>query len=290
MKHIDPPDPKCVEAMVRGALEEDGAGGDVTSAFVGLGERTAGGTIDVSAPVTLCGIDVAREVFRRVDAACTFEALHHDGQHLAGGDAVCRVHGRAGSILAAERTALNFLQRMSGVATMTSRFVAAVHGTGAVILDTRKTIPLWRELDKYAVRCGGAQNHRRALDAMVLVKDNHVRALGGPERLIEAIADRKHDGQFVEVEVDSIDFLRALLKVRVDRIMLDNFTPVQVAAAMERVREFRAAHTVRRLEIEVSGGITLENVRDYAQPGVDFISVGAITHSAPAAPMSLSVQ
>jgi nicotinate-nucleotide pyrophosphorylase (carboxylating) len=290
MKHIDPPDPKRVEAMVRGALEEDGVGGDVTSVFVGLGERTADGTIAVSAPVTLCGIDVAREVFRRVDVACTFEALRHDGQHVAAGEVVCHVHGRAGSILAAERTALNFLQRMSGVATMAARFVEAVHGTGAVILDTRKTIPLWRELDKYAVRCGGAQNHRRALDAMVLVKDNHVRALGGPERLIEAITGRKHDGQFVEVEVDSIDFLRALLKVRVDRIMLDNFTPVQVADAMERVREFRAAQTVRRLEIEVSGGITLENVRDYAQPGVDFISVGAITHSAPAAPMSLSVQ
>jgi len=290
MKHIDPPDAKRVEAMVIGALEEDGAGGDVTSVFAGLADRTAEATIDVSAPVTLCGIDVAREVFRRVDAACAFEALRHDRQHVAAGDAVCRVRGRAVSILAAERTALNFLQRMSGVATLASRFVEAVQGTGAVILDTRKTIPLWRELDKYAVRCGGAQNHRRSLDAMVLVKDNHVRVLGGPEHLIEAIAVRKHDGQFVEVEVDSIDFLRALLKVRVDRIMLDNFTPAQVAEAMERVREFRAAHTVRHLEIEVSGGITLENVRDYAQPGVDFISVGAITHSAPAAPMSLGVR
>jgi nicotinate-nucleotide pyrophosphorylase (carboxylating) len=290
VSRIEQPNRERVAAMVFAALEEDAARSDATSGFLDLGDRVADAAIETGAPITLCGIDVAREVFRRVDAACTFEALHHDGEHVAAESAVCRLHGRAASIVAAERTALNFMQRMSGVATMASRFVDAVRGTGAVILDTRKTIPLWRELDKYAVRCGGAKNHRRALNAMVLVKDNHVRALGGPERLIEAVSRRKLDGQFVEVEVDSIDFLRALLKVHVDRIMLDNFTPAQVAEAMEHVRAFRAAHTVRRLEIEVSGGITLDNVRDYAQPGVDFISVGAITHSAPAAPMGLSVR
>jgi nicotinate-nucleotide pyrophosphorylase (carboxylating) len=196
---------------------------------------------------------------------------------------------RAASIVAAERTALNFMQHMSGVATLTSRFVDAVDGTGVVILDTRKTIPLWRELDKYAVRCGGAQNHRRSLDAMVLVKDNHVRALGGPQPLIDIIAARGENAGFVEVEVDSMQFLEQLLAVHVDRIMLDNFSPGQVGDALELIRSMRAARADARIEIEVSGGITLDSVRDYALPGVDYISVGALTHSAPAAPMSLSL-
>jgi nicotinate-nucleotide pyrophosphorylase (carboxylating) len=140
------------------------------------------------------------------------------------------------------------------------------------------------------VRCGGAQNHRRSLDAMVLVKDNHVRALGGPQALIDIIVRRGDEAGFVEVEVDSMQFLELLLGVHVDRIMLDNFTPGQVGDALELVRSVGAVRSGLRAEIEVSGGITLENVRDYARPGVDFISVGALTHSAPAAPMSLSVR
>ena len=288
MSPIAPLDPDRVAAIVQVALDEDAAQRDLTSSFLGLGDRTAVAEIAVAAPVTVCGIDVALDVFRHVDAICTLEALQGDGDQLPAGAAICRVEGRAASIVAAERTALNFLQRMSGVATLASRYVAAVDGTGVVILDTRKTIPLWRELDKYAVRCGGAQNHRRALDTMVLIKDNHIHALGGPQALIEHLAGASGD-QFIEVEVDSMEFLKALTASRVDRIMLDNFTIVQVAEALEYMREFHSENEGRRIEIEVSGGITLENVRDYAQPGVDFISVGAITHSAPAAPMSLSV-
>jgi nicotinate-nucleotide pyrophosphorylase (carboxylating) len=197
------------------------------------------------------------------------------------------LHGRAASVVSSERTALNFLQRLCGIATHAARFVHAVEGTGVVILDTRKTTPLWRELEKYAVRCGGAQNHRRDLHAMVLIKDNHIRAMGGRDELLRRLACGDRPG-FVEVEVDSLDFLRALLGARVDRIMLDNFTPAGVAGALTLVRAHRASHP-GRLEIEVSGGVTLENVRDYAQPGVDFISVGALTHSAPAAAMSLEV-
>jgi nicotinate-nucleotide pyrophosphorylase (carboxylating) len=275
--------------MVQAALAEDGAHHDATVAFLDLGERDAEATIDVTAAIALSGVDIAREVFRQIDAACTFEALHRDGDRIAAGATLCRIHGRAASIVAAERTALNFLQHMSGVATLASRFVDAVDGTGVVILDTRKTIPLWRELDKYAVRCGGAQNHRRSLDAMVLVKDNHVRALGGPEALIAHLAARRSDDGFVEVEVDSMKFLEQLLSVHVDRIMLDNFTPGQVGDALEMVRSMRATRADARIEIEVSGGITLDTVRDYARPGVDYISVGAITHSAPAASMSLSL-
>ncbi len=284
MTRLDAPDPTRIAARVSVAITEDGARDDATVAFLDLGERAAEATIDVAAPLALSGIDIAREVFRQIDASCRFEAVHGDGDRVAAGATLCRIQGRAASIVAAERTALNFLQHMSGVATLAARFVDAVAGTGVVILDTRKTIPLWRELDKYAVRCGGAQNHRRSLDAMVLVKDNHVRALGGPAALIDLMRKRADSG-FVEVEVDSLPFLQELLAVRVDRIMLDNFTPAQVAEALELVRA-RAA----RVEIEVSGGITLDTVRDYALPGVDYISVGAITHSAPAAAMSLSLR
>jgi len=287
MNPVQPPDALRVDEMVRAALEEDGAGADVTSELIGLGDRRATGEIVVSAPVVLCGVDVAHAVFRRVDASCEFEALHRDGERLQAGETACWMTGRATTILTAERTALNFLQRMSGVATLASRFVEAVRGTGTVILDTRKTIPLWRDLDKYAVRCGGARNHRLALDAMVLVKDNHLRTIGGVAPLIERIDAKRREGVFVEVEVDSITLLEAILPAGVDRIMLDNFTPAQVAQALDRVRAFRSVHPGARFEIEVSGGVTLENVRAYAQPGVDFISVGAITHSAPAAAMSL---
>jgi nicotinate-nucleotide pyrophosphorylase (carboxylating) len=285
----EPPDFEKIDAMVRAALDEDGARHDLTSSFLDLGAQNAVAEINVASPLVVCGIDVARDVFRHVDATCGFEALAEDGARVAADSAICRLRGRASSIVAAERTALNFMQRMSGVATLAARFVDAVEGTGVVILDTRKTIPLWRELDKYAVRCGGAQNHRRALSAMVLIKDNHVRALGGREALVERLA-RVDGEQFVEVEVDSIDFLKAVAASRVDRIMLDNFTPAQVAEAMTFVRDLRAVNEGRRVEIEVSGGITLDNVRAYAQSGVDFISVGAITHSAPAAPMSLDLQ
>ena len=290
MTRLDAPDPARMVAMVQAAIAEDGARSDATVAFLDLGDREASATIDIAAGIALSGIDIAREVFRQIDASCTFEAPHRDGDRVAAGETICTIQGRAASIVAAERTALNFLQHMSGVATLTSRFVDAVAGTGVVILDTRKTIPLWRELDKYAVRCGGAQNHRRSLDAMVLVKDNHVRALGGPEALIAHLAARAADDGFVEVEVDSMKFLEQLLAVRVDRIMLDNFTPGQVGDALERVRSVRATRADKRVEIEVSGGITLESVRDYALPGVDYISVGAITHSAPAASMSLSLR
>jgi nicotinate-nucleotide pyrophosphorylase (carboxylating) len=288
MTRVDPLDPGRVAALVQAALEEDGAHADATARYLGLGDHRASAEIRVAGRVTVSGIDVARAVFRGVDAACTFDALARDAEAAEAGSAVARVEGRAASILAAERTALNFLQRMSGVATLATRFVEAVRGTGVAILDTRKTIPLWRELDKYAVRCGGARNHRASLDAMVMVKDNHVRALGGAGALLDRIA-RATDRGFIEVEVDSIDLLEKVIPARVDRVMLDNFTPARVAEAMEVVRAFRAAHAGRRLEVEVSGGITLENVRDYAQPGVDFISVGALTHSAPAAPMSLDV-
>jgi nicotinate-nucleotide pyrophosphorylase (carboxylating) len=244
--------------------------------------------IRAGAPLVTSGIDVARAVFREIDPAIRFDAKVQDGDAVAAGDVLCRLRGRAASIVSAERCALNFLQRMCGIASQAARFVRAVEGTGVVILDTRKTTPLWRELEKYAVRCGGAGSHRRDLSSMVLVKDNHVRAMGGYPALLAHLA-RAPRPPFLEVEVDSVESLRALSGAPVDRIMLDNLTPSLVAQALEVVRGFPAAHTGAGPEVEVSGGITLDNVRAYAQPGVDFISVGALTHSSPAASVSLEV-
>jgi len=283
-----PPAPERITGWVRDALAEDAAGGDATVSFLALGDQPVTGEVRVAAPTVVCGTSLAREAFRQCDANARVEVLVEDGMRAEAGAVVVRVHGGARAVVTAERTALNFLQHLSGVATLTARYVAAVAGSGVTILDTRKTIPLWRDLEKYAVRCGGGTNHRRDLGAMVLVKDNHVRALGGREALLHVL-DETTRSSFVEVEVDSLAFFDQVLERRVNRIMLDNFTPAQVAEALERLQTFRTANPRLRIEIEVSGGITLDTVQAYALPGVDFISVGALTHSAPAASMSLDV-
>ena len=223
------------------------------------------------------------------------EALVGDGDRIKPGGVLFRLEGPSNAILAAERVALNFVQRLTGIATLSAGFVQKVKGTGVIILDTRKTTPLLRDLEKYAVRCGGAQNHRRDLEAMVLVKENHIRSLGGPTALIRYLkSGRGGDGgekaePFVEVEVDSLEFLKGLLGAPVNRVMLDNFTPEQVKEGLELVSKFKQKNPDKAIEIEISGGITLDNVAEYALPGVDFISVGALTHSAPAVPLSLEV-
>ena len=289
---IAPLSPEHVCAVVRAALDEDAARADATVAFVGLGAAPVRAEIRASAEMVVAGIGVAREVFAQMDAGVSFDAAVSDGERAAPGAVLVSLHGSAHSIVSAERTALNFLQRMCGVATLAARHVAAVAGTGVTILDTRKTAPLWRELDKYAVRCGGARNHRPDLRAMVLIKDNHVRAAGGQDAVLARIAATPR-AEFVELEVDSAGFLERVLASpaceRIDRIMLDNFTPAQVRAALARIDVWRGGRGGRRLEVEVSGGVVLETIRDYAVPGVDFISVGAITHSAPAASMSLEI-
>ena len=281
-------DAALVQARVRAALEEDAAGSDATVAYLGIGDTPARAEIRVSSTTVACGVEVAREVFRQVDERIRFEPGVHDGARLDAGARICSVQGPARSILAGERTALNFLQRLCGVASLASRFVDAVRDTGVTILDTRKTTPLWRDLEKYAVRCGGARNHRRDLGAMILVKDNHVCAIGGRAALLDRIAAAPR-APFVEVEVDTPAFLLELLASpaasRIDRVMLDNFSPRDIAGALPAIEGYRARGA--RLEVEVSGGITLDTVRTFAQAGVDFISVGALTHSAIAAPISL---
>jgi len=286
--------------LVRYALSEDVGTGDITSLNTirpGVNARAA---IVAKAAGVVAGIDVARLTFREADPSLKFRPLAQDGDALRPGVAVAQVVGDAGSVLKAERTALNFLQRLSGVASLTRRFVERVAGTGVVILDTRKTTPGLRFLEKYAVRAGGGENHRLALWDMYLVKDNHIRAAGGLTTAIDRIARTRQGDLLLEVEVESADQLEEALRPEVDRILLDNRSVGEVRTAVTAVDAWsrrqpaenprRRKESRRWPEIEVSGGITLESVREYAETRVDYISVGAITHSAPALDLSLEIE
>jgi nicotinate-nucleotide pyrophosphorylase (carboxylating) len=285
---VKDPDIKAIAPIVQAALEEDSARSDATVSYLGIDDEAIAADVVAGGDGVVCGVDVAREVFRQMDVSILFDSRVQDGERCGVGGTICSVQGPASSILSSERVALNFMQRLSGIATLTAAFVARVAGTGVTILDTRKTTPLWRDLEKYAVRCGGAQNHRRDLRSMVLVKENHVRALGGEVALIERIKTAHRDkGLTVEVEVDSIGFLKRLLGASVDRVMLDNFTTAQVEEALTVLS---AVPSWSRIDVEVSGGVTLDNIASYAISGVDCISVGALTHSAPALALSLEVR
>jgi len=285
--------------LVKWALSEDVGSGDITTLNAlpsGVGARAV---IVIKEPGVVAGLELARLTFRELDPALKFEPLVQDGDRVRAGVALARVFGSAGSILTGERTALNFMQRLTGVATFTRRFVERVEGTKAVILDTRKTTPGLRYLEKYAVKMGGGENHRFALWDMYLVKDNHIRAAGGLTAAIERIQRTRQDVS-LEVEVESLAQLREALRPEVDRILVDNRPVEEVARAVEEVDRWCKDHppetrrmrkgAVRWPEVEVSGGVTLDNVRPYAETGVDYISVGALTHSTPAVNLSLEIE
>lgn len=286
--------------LVKYALSEDVGTGDITSLNTIPSGARARAAIVAKAPGVIAGLDVARLTFREADPVLKFRSVAKDGDTVQPGVAVAQVIGDAGSVLKAERTALNFLQRLSGVATLTRRFVEEVADTGATILDTRKTTPGLRFLEKYAVKCGGGENHRLALWDMYLVKDNHIRAAGGLTAAIDRIARTRQGDLLLEVEVESLDQLREALRPEVDRILVDNRPLDEVRRAVEVVDAWCHGHKpeatriragARRWpEIEVSGGVTLDNVRGYAETGVDYISVGALTHSAPALDLSLEIE
>ena len=276
-----------VRRIVAGALAEDGASNDVTTSYLGIGGRTIAASLLARAEGVVAGIDVVRVVFEEAGGGVDFHPKVADGARVRAGDVLARVFGTAAVILAAERTALNFIQRLSGVATLAAAFVARVKGTGVTILDTRKTTPLLRSLEKYAVRVGGGQNHRLGLSDMVLVKDNHLQIVGGPG--LKDLLQRKTAPVDIEVEVDSLASLRALLGAPVQRVMLDNFLPDEVSQAVRMILEYRRDHPGFAPAVEVSGGVDLSNIREYAIPGVDFISVGALTHSAAALDLTLEV-
>lgn len=274
-------DPERVRRIVRAAVEEDVGERDATTeATVDAGAR-ATGVFVAKQPLLIAGLDVALEVFHSIDPTITWETRAREGDRFDAGHLIASVTGSARGILTGERVALNFLQRMSGVATMTRAFVEAVAGTRAQIRDTRKTTPLLRLLEKRAVLVGGGVPHRSGLDAGILVKDNHVLMAGSVgEATRRAVAAA--EGLFVEIEVDRPEQIDEALAAGAQMLLLDNFTPAQVAAAVAQVSA--------RVPVEVSGGVRLDNVRAYADAGADYIAVGALTHSAPAVDISLDLE
>jgi nicotinate-nucleotide pyrophosphorylase (carboxylating) len=263
--------------LVSAALAEDVGSGDATSRA--LVEPTAIGAARVEARerLRLCGLEVAAEVFGRCGA--TLEPRSEDGSDVEAGQVVAAVRGPARAILEAERTALNFLQRLSGIATLTRSFCAAAADTGAVILDTRKTTPGLRLLEKYAVRCGGGVNHRTGLYDGLLIKDNHIAALGSVKAAVERARRRGPIGLAVQVEVESLEQARAALEAGADALLVDNQPPPRLVEIVGLV--------AGRIPVEASGGVTLETVREIARTGVDRISAGALTHSATAVDLAL---
>lgn len=263
-----------IRSAVATALSEDlGLAGDVTSDAVIQPDWTARGTITARVPGVVAGLDVAAEAFRQLDGAIGFEGVVADGSAVEAGMTVAHVAGNARAILTAERVALNFLGRMSGIASLTRRYVERVAGTGATIVDTRKTTPGLRAFEKYAVRAGGGMNHRVGLFDAVLIKDNHVAVAGGVTTAITAA--RAHVGHMVkiEVEVDTLDQLAEALGHDIDAVLLDNMAPDDLRQAVKLC--------AGRVVTEASGGVDLDTVTAIAEAGVDLISVGALTHSAP---------
>ena len=274
---FDPSDwrhPEIVDAVNR-ALAEDIGSGDVTTEACVPAAAKARGYFLARDPMIVAGVELLPILYEDEE----LEVLHQSGESIDADTIFARVSGSARRLLTIERTALNFLQRLSGIAGAARRFVEAVQGTGCVILDTRKTTPGLRRVEKLAVRAGGASNHRFGLFDAVLIKNNHITAAGGVKQALEKA--RAQDLP-VEVEVRSFDQLEEVLAAGADHLMLDNFTPQLACRAMGRI--------AGRAKVEVSGGITLENVREYADAGPDFISVGALTHSAPAVDISFRLE
>ena len=270
-------------SMVRDALAEDGANSDITSIATILSERRARCSMIARQDGVIAGIALAREAFKLRDPRASVRAAVKDGQNIVAGTPVMFVTGHARGLLSAERVALNYMQRLSGIATLTRQFVDAVKGTKVKILDTRKTTPGWRRLEKYAVRAGGGMNHRMDLESAVLIKDNHIAALGGDVAMaVMRSREVAAPGTAIEVECDNIDQVRAALEAHPDIIMLDNMTPPRLRDAVALIDG--------RAVTEASGGVTLETVREIADPGVDWVSVGALTHSAKAFDLALDFQ
>ncbi len=275
--------PTGTEALIDLALREDIGDGDHTTLSTIPSEARGAARLLVKDQGILAGVELAQAIAHRLDPDLHFNVFLQDGASVAKGDVAFTVMGSSRSILIAERLMLNFMQRMSGIATMTHRFVQAVEGTGCRVLDTRKTTPGLRAIEKWAVRIGGGHNHRHGLYDMVMIKDNHVDMAGGiPQAIAAARAYLTHHGLQLPIEVETrsmAEVEQVLATGGVQRIMLDNFTPENMRVAVK--------HIGGRYETEASGGITLATVRSYAETGVDFVSVGALTHSVPSLDLSL---
>ena len=291
---MEPPEIEHYQTLLELAKQEDLGRGDITSEVtIGLDESGSGKLVFREAGV-LCGIPVAAEVLRHYSEHLAMKDVKSDGTYIPAGTAAATIQGPLRSLLSAERVLLNFLQRLSGIATKTAQFVEAIQGTRAKIYDTRKTTPGWRALEKYAVRCGGGCNHRQGLYDAVLIKDNHLvhQAPGNLKERLEAvivrIQERSPRPAFIEVEADRLEQLAEVLEVKgVDMVLLDNMPPAKLSEAV-RLRD--QICTDREVALEASGGITLETVRAVAETGVERISVGALTHSVRSLDIGLDVE
>ncbi|MEO5958685.1 MAG: carboxylating nicotinate-nucleotide diphosphorylase [Opitutaceae bacterium] len=267
--------------MIDLALDEDAGLGDVTSRAIFSASHRSRAFIEAKQPLVLCGLGIAARVFERVDRALKVTLTSRDGLRVKPGARVLTVAGPTASLLTAERTALNFIQRLSGIATLSRKFADAVAGTGVRIADTRKTTPGWRALEKYAVRCGGCFNHRSSLGEHVLIKDNHIAAAGSLAKAVQlARAAAPHLAK-IEVEATTLAEVKEALRARAEVILLDNMSPDLIRRAVAVI----AGAAI----VEVSGGVRYETLLDYALSGVDVISIGALTHSATAVDLSLTI-
>jgi nicotinate-nucleotide pyrophosphorylase (carboxylating) len=280
---MDPLPQELVLKHVRAALAEDVGSGDVTTQATVPENAMARAAMVARQEMVVCGLQFAEAAFQQLERAMGVEWLIQDGIRVQPKTALLHIKGPARALLTAERVALNFVQRLSGVATLSARFVEAVGGTGTVILDTRKTTPGWRELEKYAVRCGGAQNHRFGLWDMVLIKDNHLAALrdAKPNAIAAAVqrAREKFPTLKIEVEADTLEQVEQAVAVGADIVLLDNMSLDELRSAVQLAQG--------RARLEASGGVNLQTVRAIAETGVDYISVGGMTHSAPAVDIGL---
>jgi nicotinate-nucleotide pyrophosphorylase (carboxylating) len=277
---FEPLEPGAYRELVRRALAEDFGWGDVTTEAVIKSDQKARAVILAKSRCVLAGLDVACEAFRQLDPSVAITIHHDDGTLCEPGTVVAELRGHAAALLTAERTALNFVQRLSGIATLTRQFVDAADGR-IVVLDTRKTTPLLRVLEKYAVRAGGAVNHRSGLDEGILIKDNHIRLAGGVATAVDRMRKKTREMP-TEVEAQSLQQVDEALAAGADIILLDNLSTDEIRTAVEKCRG--------RVKTEVSGGVTLQRIPELAASGADYVSIGALTHSAPAADLSFEIE
>jgi nicotinate-nucleotide pyrophosphorylase (carboxylating) len=294
-----------IDALLERALMEDKAAGDTTTNLTIDPRLRATGSIVARQEMVVCGLGAVPqflEIFARLDkrtpAQTRFEVISHpeifDGVRVHDGQVLAVIRHNARALLSCERVILNLMQHLSGIATLTRQFVDAIHGTHTHVLDTRKTVPGLRALEKYAVLCGGGTNHRLDLASGILIKNNHISLGGGLPAVLTRALEKRKKGQRVQVEVRSPQELEEALEFGAEAILLDNMTPKEVKRAVERIRrasveQTKSAQELRWIPTEASGGMVLENIRAYAETGVDFISVGALTHSAKAADISMRI-
>ncbi|HEX4681331.1 MAG TPA: carboxylating nicotinate-nucleotide diphosphorylase [Gemmatimonadaceae bacterium] len=272
-----------LDQLVRDALQEDGAFNDITTIATVVSDRRSRATLVARQNGVVCGVPLALDAFRQLDGKVSIRVDHEDGSRVKTGEPVLFVTGHARGLLSAERVALNYMQRLSGIATLTCKYVDLVKGTRAQILDTRKTTPGWRALEKYAVRAGGGTNHRMDLASGVLIKDNHLSALDGDVgKAVSRARELAPRGTQIEVECDRLDQVQRAVEAGADIILLDNMPPDVLREAVSNV--------AGRAILEASGGVNLSTVRAIAETGVDWISVGALTHSAPSMDLALDFE